>query len=148
MCLARGPQRSDAGEARTRGPSFSSQALYHWATVLPLSSHRVQYCRYKGSRHYSRGARYYGYTGIQRFMSPKIRIAICFWLYRFTQQTPSVFRTWFSCFRFELYFYSDVIFYFNLALLLIEQEMSQSRDECPQRNWSSIRHIRGKLAVI
>ena len=26
--------------------------------------------------------------------------------------------------------------------------MSQLRDECPQRNWSSIRHIRGKLAVI
>ena len=31
MCLAQGPQRSDTGEARTRG----SQALYHWATVLP-----------------------------------------------------------------------------------------------------------------
>ena len=27
-----------------------------------------------------------------------------------------------------------VIFYFK-------QEMSQTRDECPQRNWSSIRHI-------
>ena len=26
---------SDAGEARTRGPSVSSQALYHWATALP-----------------------------------------------------------------------------------------------------------------
>ena len=35
MCLAHGPQRSDAGEARTRGPSVSSQALYHWATALP-----------------------------------------------------------------------------------------------------------------
>ena len=34
MCLAQGPQRSDAGEARTRGPSVSSQALYHWATEL------------------------------------------------------------------------------------------------------------------
>ena len=33
MCLAQGPQRSDAGEARTRGPSVSSQALYHWATA-------------------------------------------------------------------------------------------------------------------
>ena len=31
MCLAQGPQRSDAGEARTRGPSVSSQALNHWA---------------------------------------------------------------------------------------------------------------------
>ena len=29
-----------------------------------------------------------------------------------------------------------------------KQEMSQSCDECPQRNWSSIRHILGKLAVI
>ena len=35
MCLAQGPQRSDAGEARTRGPSVSSQALYHLATALP-----------------------------------------------------------------------------------------------------------------
>ena len=35
MCLAQGPQRSDAGEVRTRGPSVSSQALYHWATALP-----------------------------------------------------------------------------------------------------------------
>ena len=26
MCLAQGPQRSDAGEARTHGPSVSSQA--------------------------------------------------------------------------------------------------------------------------
>ena len=37
MCLAQGPQRSDAGEARTRGPSVSSQALYHWATALPTT---------------------------------------------------------------------------------------------------------------
>ena len=42
MCLAQGPQRSDAGEARTRGPSVSSQALYHCApqkrsTVLERS---------------------------------------------------------------------------------------------------------------
>ena len=35
MCLAQGPQRSDAGEARTRGPSVSSQALYQWASALP-----------------------------------------------------------------------------------------------------------------
>ena len=46
MCLAQGPQRSDAVEARTRGPSVSSQALYHWATALPqlasqFSSNRV-----------------------------------------------------------------------------------------------------------
>ena len=27
-------QHSDAGEARTRGPTVSSQALYHWATTL------------------------------------------------------------------------------------------------------------------
>ena len=36
MCLAQGPQRSDAGEARTRDPSVSSQALYHWATALQV----------------------------------------------------------------------------------------------------------------
>ena len=37
MCLAQGPQRSDAGEAQTRGLSVSSQALYHWATALLIS---------------------------------------------------------------------------------------------------------------
>ena len=37
MCLAQGPQRSDDGEARTRYPSVSSQALYHWATALPVA---------------------------------------------------------------------------------------------------------------
>ena len=26
-------QHSDAGEARTRGPLVSSQALYHWANA-------------------------------------------------------------------------------------------------------------------
>ena len=31
MCHAKGPQRSDTGEARTRGLSVSSQALYHCA---------------------------------------------------------------------------------------------------------------------
>ena len=36
MCRAQGPQRSDAGEARPRGLSVSSQALYHWATALSL----------------------------------------------------------------------------------------------------------------
>ena len=35
MCFAQGPQRSYAGEARTRGLSVSSQALYLWATALP-----------------------------------------------------------------------------------------------------------------
>ena len=34
MCLAQGPQRSDAGEARTQGQSVSSQAL----TTEPLRS--------------------------------------------------------------------------------------------------------------
>ena len=36
MCLAQGPQRSDAGEARTRGPSVLSQALYNCAPFLTL----------------------------------------------------------------------------------------------------------------
>ena len=45
MCLAQGPQRSDAGEARTRGPSVSSQALYHWATALPsVEYNKWPYC--------------------------------------------------------------------------------------------------------
>ena len=37
MCLAQGPQRSDAGEAQIRGPSVSSRALYHWASALPTA---------------------------------------------------------------------------------------------------------------
>ena len=37
MCLAQGPQHSDAGEAATRGSSVSSQALYHSATALPYA---------------------------------------------------------------------------------------------------------------
>ena len=37
MCLAQGPQGSDIGEARTHGLSVSSQALYHWATALPIN---------------------------------------------------------------------------------------------------------------
>ena len=36
MCLAQGPQCSDPGGARTRGPSVWSQALYHCATALPI----------------------------------------------------------------------------------------------------------------
>ena len=35
MCLAQGPQRSDASEAGTHGPLISSQAPYHRATALP-----------------------------------------------------------------------------------------------------------------
>ena len=37
MCLAQGPQHSDAGEARTCSPSVSSQAFYHCATALPVA---------------------------------------------------------------------------------------------------------------
>ena len=36
MCLAQGPHRIDTGEAQTCGLSVSSQALYHWATALPM----------------------------------------------------------------------------------------------------------------
>ena len=39
MCLAQGPQRSDAGEARTRGPSVSRQA--HCAPFDKIKSRAV-----------------------------------------------------------------------------------------------------------
>ena len=46
MCLAKGPHLSNAGEARTRGPSVSSQALHHWATALPNYPHAfLKKCR-------------------------------------------------------------------------------------------------------
>ena len=37
MCLAQGPQRSDAGEAQIHGPSVSIQAHCHWAIALPAT---------------------------------------------------------------------------------------------------------------
>ena len=43
MCLAQGPQHSDAGEAGTHSPSVSSQALYHLATVLTIYEGHVSY---------------------------------------------------------------------------------------------------------
>ena len=43
MCLAQGPQHSDAGEAQTRGLSVLSQELYHWATALPKNNTRSQW---------------------------------------------------------------------------------------------------------
>ena len=39
--LAQGPQHSHAGEAQTHGPTVSSQALYHWATVFPCHFKRA-----------------------------------------------------------------------------------------------------------
>ena len=41
MCLAQGTQRCDASEAQTRGPSVSSQALYHCATALPANEDMI-----------------------------------------------------------------------------------------------------------
>ena len=35
MCFTQGPQRNGVGEAGTRSPSVSSQALHYWVTVLP-----------------------------------------------------------------------------------------------------------------
>ena len=57
MCLAQGPQRSDAGEARTHGTSVSSQALYHLATALPFSGYcnviqLLLRCFFFGGGHY------------------------------------------------------------------------------------------------
>ena len=46
MFLAQGPQRSDPGEAQTRSPSVSSQALYHWATALPTELFKKQCDKY------------------------------------------------------------------------------------------------------
>ena len=49
-------QRSDTGEARTRNPSVSSQALYHCATELPfivaLYLNALQTSFDHGSKHY------------------------------------------------------------------------------------------------
>ena len=49
MCLAQGPQRSDASEARPIGPSSSSQALYHWATALPTASNLILFWDYSNN---------------------------------------------------------------------------------------------------
>ena len=72
MCLAQGPQRSDAGEARTRGPSVSSQALYHWATALPsqrvLKLLSAQASSYKV---HSREITYKSSKGEQQFLNAR-----------------------------------------------------------------------------
>ena len=39
-------QHSDTGEAQTRGPSVSSQALYHYATDLPTDGF-IRDCQFK-----------------------------------------------------------------------------------------------------
>ena len=49
MCLGQGPQRSDAGEARTRGLSVSSQALNHWATALPVKGININIFQENGN---------------------------------------------------------------------------------------------------
>ena len=41
MCLAQGPQRSDAGEARTHGPSVLSQTLYHTSPLCTRARHSI-----------------------------------------------------------------------------------------------------------
>ena len=41
MCLAQGPQRSDAGEARTRGLSISSQAKAMFAIMSTRENIRL-----------------------------------------------------------------------------------------------------------
>ena len=51
MCLAQGPQRSGAGEARTRGPSIS---IKH-STIEPLRSRIYMWVNFKtGHKHYIR----------------------------------------------------------------------------------------------
>ena len=47
--MCQGPQRSDAGEARIRGPSVSSQTLYHCATALPKPARLSGLCPRKTS---------------------------------------------------------------------------------------------------
>ena len=46
MCLAQGPQRSDASEAKTQGLSVSCQALYHWDTALPKNTQLTLFSPY------------------------------------------------------------------------------------------------------
>ena len=43
-------QHSDVGEAQTCGLSVSSQALYHWATVLPQKQVIKHFCKQRWSR--------------------------------------------------------------------------------------------------
>ena len=46
LSLAKGPQRSDAGEARNRDPLVSCQTLYHWAHAPPNAIVLVNVCLY------------------------------------------------------------------------------------------------------
>ena len=45
------------------------------------------------------------------------------------------------CLQYKSHIYYAIIKADPIRFACPQQEMSQTRDECPQRNWSSIRHI-------
>ena len=63
MCLAQGPQRSDTGVARTRGPKVSSQALYHL-------SHCALYHVYRGPDEVSSGSTLIVKNNLHKYIYP------------------------------------------------------------------------------
>ena len=93
MCLAQWPQRSDAGEARTPGPSVSSQALYHWATVLPswcmcwyiflmtgLGGKRKCKCDRSGKERKKQAQNWWVFNPASQVLScqPRVKVTSCF----------------------------------------------------------------------
>ena len=73
MCLAQGPQRSDAGEARTHCLSVLSQALYHWATALPRKTCVKRPLTKRPKNWFSRPINLSGTPGWTKSKSPKSR---------------------------------------------------------------------------
>ena len=97
MCLAQGPQHSHADEARTRGPSVSSQALFHSATAVPhvdvrgecLSIFLITSCEIALQAHFSVDADTSMYVPNYNKWSAKIYSS-------YEYQTCSAKRWWFS----------------------------------------------------
>ena len=74
MCLAQGPQRSDASKARTHCPSVSSQALYHWATALPSNIDKTKVLMTNGSLMKVESIAKCSFRSILQYFWPTLRV--------------------------------------------------------------------------
>ena len=71
MCLAQGPQRSDAGEARTRGPSVvicnmnRKVVWYQYKSLIEMLAVSIErcFCTGAGSRISGKGVHMYKWVG-------------------------------------------------------------------------------------
>ena len=78
MCLAQGPQHSEAGKAGTHSLLVSSQALYHWATALPGGNSIMDRRMYKQYGVYFFVACFWGFFFLKKKRVDKINCLLNF----------------------------------------------------------------------